>query len=95
MGGGPRDLYQDAGPGLPAHRRGAVDGAAGYLVVEEVEIPVQVNGKVRGHITVPSEAGEQTIRSAALANEAVQKYLEGKAPQKVIVVQQRLVSIVV
>ena len=60
-----------------------------------IEIPVQVNGKVRGHITVPSEAGEQTIRSAALANEAVQKYLEGKAPQKVIVVQQRLVSIVV
>jgi leucyl-tRNA synthetase len=60
-----------------------------------IEIPVQVNGKVRARITVAAGAGEDEIRSAALANEAVQKYLEGKEPKKVIVAQGRLVSVVV
>jgi len=60
-----------------------------------IEIPVQVNGKVRDHITVPAEASEDDIKSAALASENVQKFLEGKPPKKVIVVQGRLVSVVV
>jgi leucyl-tRNA synthetase len=60
-----------------------------------IEIPVQVNGKVRAHLTVASEASEDEIKSAALASEAVQKYLEGKEPKKVIVAQRRLVSVVV
>jgi leucyl-tRNA synthetase len=60
-----------------------------------IEIPVQVNGKVRARVTVAAEAGEEEIRSAALANEAVQKYLEGKPPKKVIVAKGRLVSVVV
>jgi len=60
-----------------------------------IEIPVQVNGKVRGHVTVSAEAGEDEIRAAALASDAVQKYLDGKPPRKVIVAQKRLVSIVV
>ena len=60
-----------------------------------IEIPVQVNGKVRGHVTVSAEAREDEIRAAALASDAVQKYLDGKPPRKVIVAQKRLVSIVV
>jgi len=60
-----------------------------------IEIPVQVNGKVRDRITVPVDASEEEIKSAALASENVQRFLEGKQPRKIIVVQGRLVSVVV
>jgi leucyl-tRNA synthetase len=62
---------------------------------DEITIPVQVNGKVRDRVTIPAEASEDEIKSAALASENVQKYLEGKPPRKVIVVPGKLVSIVV
>ncbi len=62
---------------------------------DQIEIPVQVNGKVRDRVTVPADASEEEIRSAALASVTVQKHLEGKPPKKVIVVPKRLVSIVV
>jgi len=62
---------------------------------DTVELPVQINGKVRDRITVPAEASEEEIKSAALASETVQKFLEGKEPKKVIVANKRLVSIVV
>ncbi|MBM3180789.1 MAG: leucine--tRNA ligase [Chloroflexi bacterium] len=62
---------------------------------DSIELPVQINGKVRDRITVPAEATEDEIKSAALASEVVQKYLEGKEPRKVIVAKGRLVSIVV
>ena len=60
-----------------------------------IEIPVQVNGKVRDRITVVVDASEEEIKSAALASEIVQKYLEGKEPRKVIVAHGKLVSVVV
>ena len=60
-----------------------------------IELPVQVNGKVRDRITVPADASEEAIRSAALASEGVQKYLEGRPPRKVIVANKKLVSIVI
>ncbi|HLA87995.1 MAG TPA: class I tRNA ligase family protein, partial [Anaerolineales bacterium] len=62
---------------------------------DSIELPIQINGKVRDRITVPAEATEDEIKSAALASETVQKYLEGKEPKKVIVAKGRLVSIVV
>jgi len=60
-----------------------------------IEIPVQVNGKLRDRIVVSAEAGEEEIKSAALASENIQKFLEGKEPKKVIVAQRRLVNVVV
>jgi len=60
-----------------------------------IELPVQVNGKVRDRITVPAEATEEEVKSAALASEIVQKYLDGKEPRKVIVAKGKLVSVVV
>jgi leucyl-tRNA synthetase len=60
-----------------------------------IEIPVQVNGKVRDRVRVPAGASESEIRSAALASESVHKHMEGKEPKKVIVVPGRLVSVVV
>jgi leucyl-tRNA synthetase len=61
---------------------------------DTIEIPVQINGKVRDRIIIRAEASEQEIKSAALASEVVRKHLEGKEPKKVIVAQNRLVSIV-
>ncbi|QOJ00283.1 MAG: leucine--tRNA ligase [Phycisphaeraceae bacterium] len=62
---------------------------------DEVELAVQVLGKVRGKITVPAGAGPADAEAAALANPEVQKWLAGKTPRKVIVVPGRLVNIVV
>ena len=62
---------------------------------DSIEIPVQVNGKVRDRIVVAVDASEDEIRKAALASEIVQKYMEGKEPRKVIVAHGKLVSVVV
>ena len=65
-----------------------------YLVEETVEYPVQVNGKVRGRITVPADADADAVEAAALADEKVQTSLAGATPKKVIVVAGRLVNLV-
>ncbi|MBI5932803.1 MAG: leucine--tRNA ligase [Chloroflexi bacterium] len=62
---------------------------------DSIEIPVQVNGKVRDRVIVAAEASDEEVKSAALASEHVQKFLEGKEPRKVIVVKGKLVSVVV
>jgi leucyl-tRNA synthetase len=71
----------------------AVDEAAAREDV--IEIPVQVNGKVRDRIVVPADASEEQIKAAALDGENVRRFLEGKEPKKIIVAQRRLVNIVV
>ena len=62
---------------------------------DQIVIPVQVNGKLRDRITVAADASEEQIKSLALRSEAVQKFMEGKQPRKVIVAQKKLVNIVV
>lgn len=69
-----------------------VDPAA--LEQSEIEMMIQVNGKLRGSVVVPKSADKAAIEAAALANEAVQKFIEG-TPKKVIVVPGKLVNIVV
>ncbi|KAA0114177.1 leucine--tRNA ligase [Mycolicibacterium sp. P9-22] len=66
-----------------------------YLVDDTVELPVQVNGKVRGKITVAADADKAALEAAALADEKVQAFLAGATPKKVIVVPGRLVNFVV
>ena len=61
---------------------------------EKLEIPIQINGKVRARITVPASASENEIEKAALANERVQQVLGSAKVRKVIVVPGRLVNIV-
>ncbi len=84
-------------------RLGHADGvvAAGWPVfdeavakADEVEIAVQVNGKVRGRVVVAADASEDAIREAALAVPQVVPHLEGKTVRKVVVVPGRLVGIV-
>ncbi len=65
------------------------------LLRDEIELMLQVNGKLRGSISVPATASKEDIEKAALANEAFQKQAQGAAPKKVIVVPGRLVNIVV
>jgi leucyl-tRNA synthetase len=59
-----------------------------------IELPVQVNGKVRGRIAVAVDAGKEEIERAALSEPSVQKHLEGLAIKKIVVVPQKLISIV-
>lgn len=66
-----------------------------YLVDDTVEYPVQVNGKVRGRVSVAADADQDTLKAAALADEKVQAFLAGANPRKVIVVPGRLVNLVV
>jgi leucyl-tRNA synthetase len=70
-----------------------VDEAA--LVKTEIDLVLQVNGKLRGAITVAADASKDAIEAAALQSEIVLKALNGGSPKKVIVVPGRLVNIVV
>ena len=65
------------------------------LVESEIEIPVQVNGKLRDVIRVPANADNATVEAAAKASEKVQQFIAGKTIKKIIVVPKKLVNIVV
>ncbi|WMW79425.1 leucine--tRNA ligase [Undibacterium cyanobacteriorum] len=68
-----------------------VDDAA--LVQDEIELMVQVNGKLRGSIKVAKDADKATIEAAAVANESAARFIEG-TPKKIIIVPGKLVNIV-
>jgi leucyl-tRNA synthetase len=70
-----------------------VDDAA--LAQTEIELMLQVNGKLRGSIRVPADASKHAIEAAALKSPEFIKFAEGKRPKKVIVVPGRLVNVVV
>jgi leucyl-tRNA synthetase len=65
------------------------------LVESEMEIPVQVNGKLRDVIKVPANADNAALEAAAKASEKVQQFISGKTIKKVIVVPRKLVNIAV
>ena len=69
-----------------------VDPAA--LVQDEIELMLQINGKLRGSILVPASADKAAIEAAAVGSEAVQKQASGAPPKKVVVVPGRLVNVV-
>ncbi len=62
---------------------------------EEIVVPVQVNGKVRGRLTVAADTSEQELEQLALADPAVMTHTAGKTIRKVVVAKGRLVSVVV
>jgi len=65
------------------------------LVQDEIELVIQVNGKLRGNLRVAKDADKATLEQLALAHEAVQKQLAGGAAKKVIVVPGRLINVVI
>ena len=64
-------------------------------VDDEIEIVVQINGKIKGKLTVSADTSDDDIRNAALADETIAALTEGKTIVKTIVVKGRLVNIVV
>ncbi|MDP2981009.1 MAG: leucine--tRNA ligase [Candidatus Omnitrophota bacterium] len=60
-----------------------------------IEFPIQINGKLRSKIEAPSEAGEDEIKKLVLKDSVVNKWLEGKAPKKIIIVKGKLVNLVI
>jgi leucyl-tRNA synthetase len=65
-----------------------------YIQESTIEIPIQINGKVRGRITTPIDAVEKQIEEAALADHRVIKHLEGLTIRKIIVLPKKLINIV-
>ena len=66
-----------------------------YLLEATKEYPVSINGKLRTAINLPTEVTAEEAEKAALANETVQKWLEGKAPKKFIFVKGRMINVVI
>jgi leucyl-tRNA synthetase len=65
------------------------------MTKNEIEVPVQVNGKLRVRLTVAADVDEDALKSLALSNEKVREAIAGKEIRKVIVVPKKLVNIVV
>ncbi len=89
------EIWQELGQTGSVHQSGWPVHEAEYLVSDRVIIVVQVNGKVRANIQVDADSSEDDIKSAALADENIQKYLENKKPTRIIYVPGRLVNIVI
>ncbi len=70
-----------------------VDAAA--LARDSIDLVVQVNGKLRGRVSVPAGSDKPVQESAALADAAVQRFIDGQAVKKVVVVPGKLVNIVI
>lgn len=64
------------------------------LVSASVTLPIQINGKRRGEITVPADMAQAEVEAAVLADDTVQKFLNGQPPKKLIVVPGRIVNVV-
>ena len=89
------ELWEQQGHSASVHLQAWPIYDEALLVADEIELPVQINGKVRGKVVVPAAADEETIIAAALVAERIPEYIAGKTIVKRIVVPGRLVNIVV
>ncbi|MBS0173754.1 MAG: leucine--tRNA ligase, partial [Nitrospira sp.] len=89
------ELWRELRPGTELSDQPWPQADESAMTQDEVKLIVQVNGKLRGQINVAKDAGKETIEQAALNNEHVQKFIEGQAIKKIIVVPGRLINIVV
>mgnify|MGYP000526441197 CR=1 FL=1 len=87
-------LYAELKPGHDAGLAAFPKADPEALKQDEIELMVQVNGKLRGSIRVAADADKASIEAAALASEGAIKFMEGKPAKKVVVVPGRLVNIV-
>jgi len=88
------ELWERLGGPYSVHQQPWPAWDAAQVVAGTVTLVVQVNGKVRDRIQVPSDVDDDTVRALALASETVQRYLEGREPRQVIVVPGKLVNVV-
>jgi leucyl-tRNA synthetase len=68
---------------------------AAYITESSKEYPVSINGKVRTNLTLPLDAEQEAVQTAVLANEVVQKWMEGKPLKKLIFVKGKMINVVV
>ncbi|NLN68450.1 MAG: leucine--tRNA ligase [Alcaligenaceae bacterium] len=64
------------------------------LIADEIEMMLQINGKLRGSVNVPNGAPKEDIEKLAMAHHSVEKFLEGRAPKRIIIVPGKLINIV-
>jgi len=88
-------LWRELRPGTELVSIAWPKADAAALVQDSIELVVQVNGKLRGHINVSANASRGEIEQAAMAHEAVVKFAAGQKAKKVVVVPGRLVNVVV
>ena len=88
-------LWRDLGFSADIFASGWPEPEESALKQAELELVLQVNGKMRGNIRVPSDASRTQIEKVALESPSAQKYIAGQVAKKVIVVPGRLVNIVV
>ncbi len=89
-----QDLWERLGRTDPLLRAPWPSVDPAMLVDDQVEIPVQIGGKVRGRVTVPANADAKSIEAAAMAEPKVQEWIAGKGVKKIIVVPGKMVNIV-
>ncbi|QNI94467.1 leucine--tRNA ligase [Synechococcus sp. A15-127] len=88
------EFWQKLGGSESVHQQSWPELDASALVQDSVDLVIQVKGKVRGTISVPADADKETLEKLALSSEVAQKWLEGAAPRRVIVVPGKLVNLV-
>jgi leucyl-tRNA synthetase len=89
------ELWQRLGKPYSIHQQPWPTFDPAALTVEEITLVIQINGKVRDRIQVPTGVAEDEARRRALASDVVRKHLAGREPRQVVVVPGRVVNIVV
>jgi leucyl-tRNA synthetase len=89
------ELWQQIGHDRSIFRESWPTYEEAATLASEIEIPIQVNGKVRSKIVVPADISSVDLEKSVLADARIAQYTEGKTVQKVIIVPKRLVNVVV
>jgi leucyl-tRNA synthetase len=88
------EVWERRGHPYSVHRQAWPVADAALTVSEVVELPVQVDGKLRDRLVVTPDTSGEEIERLALASEHVQRYLAGRAPRRVIQIPGKLVNVV-
>jgi len=88
------ELWQKLGGAGSIHRQRWPVADPAALVRDTIPLVIQIKGKVRGQLEVPADADKATLEKLALESEVAARWLEGKAPSRVIVVPGKLVNLV-
>lgn len=89
------ELWRELRPGTELIQQTWPNADEAAMAQDQVTLIVQVNGKLRGQISISTDATKELIEQTALANENVQKFADGQSIKKIIIVPRRLVNIVI
>jgi leucyl-tRNA synthetase len=89
------ELWRELGYGADVMTASWPEPDPEALIADEIELALQVNGKLRGNMLVARNADRAQIEALAMQNANVQKHIDGKPVKKVVVVPGRLVNVVV